>query len=167
MKIQQKKQTKYNVEIKLTEEALKFIMNMAGDSERLRGYYKEMEAEHYGVVTSNPSFDLGFGAEINDLLSIGMLVYSKIYAKELEISELPLSELSLHPFRNKLPIFGKIDYLPIDGEIEEHDYQMMTTAVEKSTGKSVEITEDGSIQYLKEEDDEADEESSDDNDISS
>jgi len=102
---------KFNVEIEFTEKSLAVFMEM-NDSLDILEHIKKVANEDKRIITSNPSFDSGFGADINDMLSIGILAMSKV-----EDINIDLGDLNLHPMRAVLPQINKIDLWQVPGRI--------------------------------------------------
>ena len=128
-KIIQEKQLVFNVEMKITEKALQLIMATNGGSTDIRDYYEKLLARNYGIVTSDPSFDLGLGADINDIFSLGLMVLARENNLPIE-----LSDLSLHPFRIRLPKINNLEISQIEGEIiqQEYNYTPITMTICKN-----------------------------------
>lgn len=146
MKVKQKSAHTFTVEIDLTPKALALVIQQTGDDpEEMLQHYLAMESHRYDRVTRNPSFDLSFGAEINDILSIGLMAIAKRDKVDLE-----LGDLSLHPFRIKLPVIDELKMRTIDGEIDQEIYRPITVAIDTETGQKVTIDNDGNIVPIKE-----------------
>ena len=145
MIVKQKSAHTFTIEIDLTPRALALVIQRSGDDpDEMLEDYLVMESHRYGRVTRNPSFDLSFGAEINDILSIGLLAIAKRDGFELE-----LGDLSLHPFRIKLPVIDELKMSTIDGEIDQKLYQRITLAIDTDTGQKVTFDEKGNITPVK------------------
>lgn len=122
----------YHIEIALTENQLKVLCEIDGDDEHdYLDSYKSMKADEYRVVTKDPSFDLGLGATINDILSLGFL-FMKYLDYENKTS-LGYEDLNWHPFRCKIPVVKEVNQEHVECEILETGYKpiLFAKAVEK------------------------------------
>ena len=129
LNISQKKEERYlyNIEILLSEAQLKLLCETDGDLEyEYLETYKEMTVDNYDEpVTANPSFDMGMGADINDILSLGFMVYPFLYKQLKRIS---LEDLNFHPFRCQAHIIEEVKSKLVDCEIKGTGYTPMTIA---------------------------------------
>lgn len=131
----------FNVEVHLSEAQLKFMCECDGDEdfEYLEGY-DDMVADGFeDPIDPDPSFNMGLGADINDIVSLGFLVMSKIYAGQIK-TEIKLEDLNFHAFRNRVPIIKSIEFDYTDCKIV-HPYHMITAAIDSSTGQQITIEE--------------------------
>lgn len=132
-------QLTFNVEIKLSVAQLKYLCKREGDDDLSTLVdLMSMNNVEYGVVTSNPSFDLGLGADINDLLSQGFLFESHVFGKEINY-ELNHDNVYYNPFRIKTWDIKKIDAELIDCEINT-DYVPITQALDND-GNVIDIND--------------------------
>lgn len=121
--------TKFNIEILLSDAQMKMLCEDNGDDEYEElDIYKEMSAENYiEPVTSDPSFDCGLGADINDILSLGFMFYN--FINENHKTRLSLDDLNLHPFRIRIAKIKTIDYDFIPCEITGTPFSPITMAI--------------------------------------
>ena len=138
MKVIQQAQKRFQVEIGLSEKALALVLHSSGLEVEDLVHYDGMQADRYQVVSMNPNFDLGFGADLNDFLAMGLLVYAKENGLDIDLGDLPF-----HPYRCQLPVLESMDLQHIDGEIVQDRYVMMTVAIDQQTGKLVDVSRVG------------------------
>ena len=122
------KKIRFNIEIDLSEQQLKYLCEYSGDDEyNDLDYYKDLSADNFDkVVTLNPSFCMGLGADINSILSVGFETLSKIDT-EMKTKLLP-EDLTYHPFMCKRNEIISIESKLIDCEVLT-EYIPMTEAL--------------------------------------
>lgn len=135
LKITPGKKHKFNIEIELSDRQLE-ILDIDSGGDGSSGQFLAEAAVPYGPITINPSFDMGLGADINDILSLGFMVMAKERGYPLE-----LEDLSLHPFRIVAPQIEELKMKDLPCEIES-EYIPMTVAIDSSTGNLVTLDED-------------------------
>jgi hypothetical protein len=98
---------KFAVEIVLSDKQLQAISEMAGLED---GSVQDLKAmQHHnnpnGVITSDPNHDLGFGADINDIFSLGCLLLNHLNEANTKMT---FADLRLHPYRLAHPVIENI-----------------------------------------------------------
>jgi len=108
---------KFNIEIELSEQQLKFLTEYSGDDDyQFLDVYKELAADKIDKpVTIHPSFAMGLGADINSILSVGFEALS-IMDSEMK-TKLSESDLKYHPFMCKRNQILSIESKLIDCEV--------------------------------------------------
>lgn len=108
---------KFNIEIELSEQQLKYLCEYAGDEEYedLEHYIALSADECETPVSIHPSFCMGLGADINSILSIGFEALS-IIDSEMK-TKLSSSDLKHHPFMIKRNEIISIESKLIDCEV--------------------------------------------------
>lgn len=122
---------KFNVEIELSEQQLKYLCEYSGDDEyNYLESYKNLSIENFSKpISTNPSIYMGLGAEINSILSFGFESLSVIYKKEMK-TKLSESDLKYHPFMCKKNEIIAIESKLIDCRVES-TMKPMTKAYDK------------------------------------
>lgn len=118
---------KFNIEIELSEQQLKWLCEYGGDEDYDElEYYKELSAEEDDEpVTIHPSFAMGLGADINSILSYGFAVFQHL--DPTMKTKLADEDLKYHPFMIKRYDIKSVISELIDCEVET-DFVMMTEA---------------------------------------
>jgi len=109
---------RFNIEIDLSIQQLKYLCEMAGDDEYnyLVNYFDLSADVFEKPITISPDFCLGLGADINDILSTGFLFLSK-QESEIMNTKLSLNDLCFHPYRIKLEKIKSLKTELIDVEV--------------------------------------------------
>lgn len=142
MKINQNPDSKkiFHIEIALSENQLKVLCEQDGDEEyESLKYYDMMTSDKYQVITKDPSFDSGFGADINDILSLGFLMMNFLEKENLTV--LKYEDLNWHPFRIKIPKVEDVKFEIIDCEMDESGYEPMVLARDSESGEVVNVND--------------------------
>ncbi|MFY0481428.1 hypothetical protein ACI6PS_02385 [Flavobacterium sp. PLA-1-15] len=108
---------RFNIEIDLSEQQLKFLCEYAGDDNYEHLFaYKNLTANGTDKpVTIHPSFAMGLGADINSILSLGFEALSLMDSEiKTKFSE---SDLKYHPFMCKRNEIISIESNLIDCEV--------------------------------------------------
>ena len=108
---------KFNIEIELSEQQLKYLCEYAGDEdyEDLKHYIALSANECESTVSIHPSFCMGLGADINSILSMGFETLSIIDTEmKTKLSE---SDLKYHPFMCKRNEIISIESKLIDCDV--------------------------------------------------
>lgn len=109
---------KFNIEVELSEQQLKWLCEYSGDDEYVHlDAYKELSADVCDKpCTIDPSFAMGLAADLNDILSVGFETLSIIDKDELK-TKLSESDLKYHPFTLKRNQIISIKSKLIDCEV--------------------------------------------------
>jgi hypothetical protein len=108
---------KFNIEIELSEQQLKYLCEYAGDEEYndLKYYIALSSNECEDIVSIHPSFCMGLGADINSILSVGFETLTVIDTQmKTKLSE---SDLKYHPFMCKRNEIVSIESKLIDCDV--------------------------------------------------
>lgn len=125
----------FNVEILLSEAQLKLIYDYetgGDDYAEIADSYRVMTHENYGVVSLNPSYDIGLGAAVNDYIALGFLLANHLPGH----GKATLSDLWLHPFRITVPEITGVDFHNVECEIENQYTPITRVLVESNRDSS-------------------------------
>lgn len=131
----------FNVKVALSDEQLKVLCEMAGDDEHdyLESYYEMADGDY--MVEMDPCHDLGLGADLNDVLSLGFLLLRHI--SEDAKTKLSVNDVALHPFRIKVAQIINVGYTLENCKIESA-YMPITTALDDNGNEiSLDVTSIG------------------------
>lgn len=131
---------KFNIEIELSEQQLKWLCEDSGDEEyEYLDAYKELSVEFDDKpCTIHPSFAMGLGADINDILSVGFETLAIIHKDDMK-TKLSESDLKYHPFMCKRNQIISIESKLIDCKVLT-SIEPITKALDKE-GNSVDIND--------------------------
>lgn len=109
---------RFNVEIDLSIQQLKYLCEIAGDEDYnyLNAYFDLSADVCPKPITIDPSFAMGLGADINDILSTGFLCESMIDKETLK-TKLDYDNLSFHSFRCKMVVIKSIETELVDYQV--------------------------------------------------
>jgi hypothetical protein len=129
---------RFNVEIDLSIQQLKYLCEMSGDEEYnyLNAYFDLSSDVETKALTLDPSFAMGLGADINDILSTGFLVESMIN-KETFKTKLDYDNLCFHPFTCKMVVIKSIETELVDCEV--NSYAKPITKALDSNGNIIDL----------------------------
>ena len=107
------KKYSFVVELRLSEGQLELLCQHGGGHglEPYREVYLEKVDGH--VIQVDPNSELGLGADLNDVLSLGFLVLAKSMNQTIEYEN-----LFFHPYSNRLPVIEELRLSHVDCEIE-------------------------------------------------
>ena len=129
---------RFNIEIDLSIQQLKYLCEMAGDEKYnyLTNYFDLSADVFEKPITISPDFCLGLGADINDILSTGFMFLAKEETKIMN-TKLSLNDLCFHPYRIKLENIKRLETELIDVEIHSN-YIPMTIALD-AEGNTIDL----------------------------
>lgn len=122
---------KFNIEIELSEQQLKWLCEYGGDEDYDElEYYEQLTADNYDEpVTLDPTFDMGLGADINSILSYGFTVFQHLDpTMKTKLSD---EDLKYHPFMIKRFNIKSVEAELIDCQVET-DFIPMTEAIDQN-----------------------------------
>ena len=101
---------KFLVEIELSEAQIKWLLEVyvGVKSEEDVAFYLGLTADKYPRITSHPSFDSGFGADINDVLAHGFAAL-QLMLEGIE-TKLEAGDLQYHPFTEDFFEMKRIEF---------------------------------------------------------